>query len=107
MLRDVDLPVARQHRPNVVAQPPQLLGQRRGHIRDAAHLRERGELRCRNQNLQWLAVLGLDHRGHARHSQAHRPVRWNLLDVVPIAADDQGKLDRVAGAAAQLRERHR
>ena len=103
--RDVYLPVAGQHRADVVTEPAQLFRQGRGHVGDSAELGERRQLRRSHQDLERPGLAGLDRGDSARDPQPERAVWWHLLDVVAVAADDQRKLDGLAGAPPKLLER--
>ena len=104
---NVDLPIAGQDDAHVVAQAAQLLGQGGGHVRHAAELCERRQLRGRDQDLEVLRVRHLYLRRLAGDTQAEGARRRHHLHVAALSADDQRHLERISRALADLWEGNR
>src|SRR5206468_7410423 len=98
---DVDLPVARQHDADVVAEPQQLLGKRSRHVGNAAQLGERRQLGGRDENFERRPGLGLGLGRLAWYTDAERAAWGHDLDVPAFPADDQRELEGVARALAK------
>ena len=94
----VDLPVERHHDADVLPQPAELFGKRRGDVGEAAGLGEGRHLGGGEEDFQRLAGgIGPEHQ-RARHAKAERACRWHPFQLGLAAADRQRELERLAGS---------